>query len=86
MTRFSNRFLKAAQRILDGDESKTAAAALESVLLDEHLGAEEMDDLLLVLSLYAPGDGPEYYDGPKLRITLEETLSNAVLPRHEEQT
>ncbi|NWL28434.1 hypothetical protein DM794_15400 [Paenarthrobacter ureafaciens] len=85
MIRVSHRFLKVAQRILDGDESKTAAAALEGVLLDEHLGAEEMDDLLLVLSLYAPGNGSEYYDGYKLRIILEESLSNAVLPRQKEQ-
>lgn len=46
MIRISKRFQEAAQRILDGDESKIAAAALEGVLLDEHLGEEDMEDLL----------------------------------------
>ncbi|MET3773498.1 hypothetical protein ACJJV6_17610 [Arthrobacter nitrophenolicus] len=85
MIRISKRFQEAAQRILDGDESKIAAAALEGVLLDEYLGEEDMENLLFALSLYAPGDGPEYFDGPQLRRTLQETLSNVHFPRPKEQ-
>ncbi|MHC8609887.1 hypothetical protein ACW4FP_19790 (plasmid) [Paenarthrobacter ureafaciens] len=85
MIRISKRFQEAAQRILDGDESKIAAAALEGALLDEHLGEEDMEDLLFALALYAPGDSPEYYDSPQLRRTLQETLSNILLPRQEER-
>lgn len=56
MIRISKRFEEAAQRILDGDESKIAAAALEGVPLDEHVGEEDIKELLLALSLYAPGE------------------------------
>ena len=70
----SERFLDLVKRILDGDDSKNVAQELEGVLIEEHLDDEQMDDLLYALSLYAPGDGPEYFDAHQLRIVLTETL------------
>ncbi|MFJ5956309.1 hypothetical protein ACIQC5_10155 [Paenarthrobacter sp. NPDC092416] len=50
------------------------AQELEGVLIEEHLDDEQLDDLLYALSLYAPGEGLEYFDAHQLRIVLTETL------------
>ena len=70
----SERFLDLAKRILDGEDSKNVAQELEGVLIEVHLDDEQMDDLLYVLSLHAPGDAPECFDAHQLRIVLTETL------------
>ena len=51
------RFLAAAQRVLDGDDSIRAANELEGVVLDDYPGDERFDELGEVLALYAPGSG-----------------------------
>lgn len=65
----------AAQRILDGDDSKDAAATLEGVLLQAFEGDEQFDDLLEVLALYAPGQGSPYADVADLRGAVRDALN-----------
>ena len=50
----------AAQRILDGDDSKLAAASLEEALHAYHPYDEELDDLLEAIALYDPAMGNPY--------------------------
>jgi hypothetical protein len=49
------RLLAAARRVLDGDDSVLAASELEGVVLDDYSGDERFDELMFVLSMYAPG-------------------------------
>ena len=70
----SEKFLDLAKRILEGDDSKNVAQELEGLLIEDHLDDEQMDDLLYARSLYAPGDGPEYFDAHQIRTVLSETL------------
>ena len=72
-----NHLLAAAQRILDGDDSKEAAGALKGVLLRAFEDDERFDDLLLVLALYAPGQGGPYADADELRAAIDEALTRA---------
>ena len=63
-----------ARRVLEGDESVEAARALESAVLDRHLGDERLDDLVEALSLYAPGSGQPYYEAKELREVVREAM------------
>jgi hypothetical protein len=56
----------AAQRILDGDDSKLAAQSLEEALHAYYPYEEEFDDLLEALALYDPGMGNPYTDHRQL--------------------
>ncbi len=40
-----------------GDESRQAASLLEGVVLDDYLGDERLEELVYMLSMYAPGGG-----------------------------
>jgi hypothetical protein len=51
---YHERFLAAAQRVLDGDDSILAANELEGVVLDDYWGDQRFDDLVEVLALYSP--------------------------------
>lgn len=70
-----DRFVAAAQRSLDGDDSMEAAAALERVVLRDFADDDRLDDLLEVLSLYAPGLGRPYADVEQLRTVIREALA-----------
>ncbi|GAA2074328.1 hypothetical protein IDH50_12770 [Aeromicrobium tamlense] len=48
------RGYRRGRRILDGDDSAVAAAALEESLHAHHPYEENVEDLLELLSLYAP--------------------------------
>jgi len=56
----------AARRILDGDDSAIAAAALEEALHTYHPYEEEFEDVLEALALYAPSMGSPYIDHRQL--------------------
>lgn len=58
--------LAAARQILGGDDSTLAAAALEGALHTYHPYADEFEDLLEVLALYAPLEGSPYTDHRQL--------------------
>ena len=70
------RFVAAAQTVLDGDDSIRAANALEAVVLDDYLDDERFDELGEVLALYAPGQGRPYSDAEELRSVIRQTISN----------
>ena len=70
------RFLAAAQRVLDGDDSIRAANALEGVVLDDYPGDERFDDLGEVLALYAPGQGTPYTDASQVRQVIRRTIAD----------
>lgn len=54
--------IAAAQRILAGDDSKVAAAALEGALHAHYPNETDLDDLLETLALYEPSMGSPYVD------------------------
>jgi hypothetical protein len=56
----------AARRILDGDDSRQAAASLEEALHTYTPYEERFDDLLEALALYAPSMGSPYIDHGQL--------------------
>jgi len=64
------RFLKAAERVLEGDESRAAASDLEAAIVDEYLGDDRFSDLLEALALYALGSGMPYYNASDLRAVI----------------
>ncbi len=66
------RFLAAAQRVLNGDDSIRAANELEGVVLDDYPGDERFDELGEVLALYAPGQGTPYTDVGELHAAIRE--------------
>jgi hypothetical protein len=57
MTAPAPEVVRAAQRILDGDDSMAAAAQLEGALHMYQPFDEDFDDLLEALALYAPRCG-----------------------------
>lgn len=59
---FAREVNAAARRILEGDDSTQAAAALEAALHTYHPYQEEFDDILEVLALYSPLMGSPYTD------------------------
>ena len=71
-----DRFLAAAQRVLDGDDSIRAANELEGVVLNDYLGDERFDDLGEVLALYAPGLGTPYSDAQQVCETIRRTIAD----------
>ena len=64
------RFLSAAQRVLDGDGSIQAAQALEEVILIDYPDDERFDELGEVLALYSPGQGTPYTDVSDLHAAI----------------
>lgn len=64
---------RAADQILDGDDSAHAAAALEEALHAQHPFDEEFEDLLEVLALYAPEMGNPYADHRQLCEAIRES-------------
>ena len=70
------RLLAAVQRVLDGDESIKAAHELERVLVDDYPGDERFDELVEVLSLYAPGRGRPYSDAIDVQRALMQTIND----------
>ena len=70
------RFLAAAQRILDGDDSALAASELEGVILDDYAGDERFDRLGYVLSMYSPGQGTPYTDSAEVRTAIQDTMTS----------
>ena len=64
----------AARRILDGDDSTFAAAALEEAIHARHPLEEEFDDLLEALALYAPGTGSPYIGYNQLCDAITESV------------
>jgi hypothetical protein len=76
LSMFHERFLAAAQRVLDGDDSTLAANELEGVLLDDYPGDERFDDLVEVLALYAPGHGAPYSEAQQVREVIRRTIAD----------
>ena len=70
----SAEFRSAAARILAGDDTKAAANELEGIVIKDYLDEDRADDLLFALAMYAPGEGPEYFEAPELRKVIEQTL------------
>jgi hypothetical protein len=70
------RFLGAAQRVLDGDDSIRAANELEGVVLDDYPGDERFDDLLEVLALYAPSQGNPYSEADEVHAVIRKTIAD----------
>ncbi|NYG58750.1 hypothetical protein BJ980_001673 [Nocardioides daedukensis] len=66
--------LAAARPILDGDDSTLAAAALEEALHTYHPYADEFEDLLEALALYAPSEGTPYTDHRQLCDAIAQSL------------
>lgn len=69
------RFLAAAQRLLDGDDSIHAANELEGVVLDDYPGDDRFDELGEALALYAPGQGSPYTDAEQVRLVIRQTIA-----------
>ena len=70
------RFLAAAQRVLDGDDSIRAANELEGVVLDDYPGDDRFDELGEVLALYAPGLGRPYSESEEVRKIIRKTVAS----------
>ena len=70
----SERLVTAARQILEGDTSIEAARRLEAVVLDDHPGDERLEELVYVLSMYAPGAGSTYFDAEDLREVVKQAL------------
>ncbi|MFH7324191.1 hypothetical protein [Aeromicrobium sp. HA] len=63
----------AARRILDGDDSAVAAAALEEALHAYHPHKEKFEDFLETLSLYAPSMERPYTDHRQLCVAIRQS-------------
>ncbi len=70
------RFLAAAQRVLDGDDSIQAANQLEVVVLDDYPGDERFNEVVYLLSLYSPGDGRPYSAADEVRTAIRHTMAS----------
>ncbi|GEK17057.1 hypothetical protein [Cellulomonas persica] len=81
----TSRFEAAAQRVLQGDESRQAASLLEGVVLDDYLGDERLEELVYMLSMYAPGAGAPYCGPKELREVVERALSALRHPSEERE-
>jgi hypothetical protein len=73
---YHERFLDAAQRVLDGDDSIRAANELEGVVLDDYPGDERFENLVEVLALYAPGQGSPYSEAQQVREVIRTTIAD----------
>ena len=69
------RFLSAAQRVIDGDGAIQAAQALEGVILIDYSDDERFDELSEVLALYSPGQGTPYTDVSELHAAIRTTAA-----------
>ncbi|KAA1426954.1 hypothetical protein [Nocardioides antri] len=67
------RFLAAAQRVLDGDESVQAAKDLAGVAREDYPGDERFDELLEVLARYTPEEGSPNAVAEEVRTVIRET-------------
>lgn len=76
MSHISDRFSEAARPILAGDDSISAAARLEGVVVEEHLGDPMLEGLLEALSLYSPAGGRAYVRAAELTSLLQETIAS----------
>lgn len=70
--------IAAGRRVLDGDDSALAAAALEEALQTYHPYAEEFEDLLEALALYAPSIGRPYTDHRQLCNAIRQSAISSV--------
>ena len=70
----NKRVISAARRVLDGDESRSAASDLEAAILDEYIDDKRLLDLLEALALYAPGSGSPYCEAEELRAILRKSI------------
>lgn len=73
---YHERFLVAAQRLLDGDDSIRAANELEGVVLHDYPGDERFDDLVEILALYAPGQRSPYSEAQQVREVIRRTITD----------
>lgn len=73
---YHERFLAAAQRVLNGDDSIRAANDLEGVVLDDYPGDERFEELVEVLAVYAPGEGSPYSEAHHVREVIRTTIAD----------
>ena len=73
-----DRFLAAAQRVLDGDDSAQAANELKGVVLDTYPGDERVDDLVEVLDRYTPEEGGPDTVAEEVRTVIRETIARVM--------
>lgn len=69
------RFLSAAQRVLDGDESADAASELAGVVRADYPDDDRVDDLLDVLSRYSAAPSSTSPVAEEVRTVLRETMA-----------
>jgi hypothetical protein len=72
------RFLEAAQRILDGDDSAAAANDLKAVVLDDYPDDEQYDDLVDVLTRYAADQHDPGTVTEEVRTVIRETIARVM--------
>ena len=74
----NERFLAAAQRVLDGDDSMKAANELKDVVLDEFPGDDQYDELVDVLTRYASDQDDPGTVTEEVRTVIRETIARAM--------
>lgn len=74
----NERFLAAAQRVLDGDDSIEAANELKDVTLDEFPGDQRYDELVDVLTRYASDQHDPGTVTEEVRTVIRETIGRAM--------
>ena len=74
----NERFLAAAQRVLDGDDSIEAANELKDVVLQEFPDDEEYDELVDVLARYASDQDDPGTATEEVRTVIRETIARAM--------
>ena len=72
------RFLAAAQRVLDGDDSIEAANELKEVVLGEHPGDEHYDELIEVLARYESDQDDPGTVTEEVRTVIRETIAKVM--------
>ena len=72
------RFLAAAQRVLDGDDSTEAANELKDVVLEEFPGDEQYDELVEVLARYASDQDDPGTVTEEVRTVIRETIARVM--------
>lgn len=76
LTMDHERFLAAAQGVLEGDDSIHAANELESVVLDDYAGDERFEALVYVLSMYSRGNRHPYAGFAEIRRVIQDTMTS----------
>ena len=74
----NERFLEAAQRVLDGDDSMEAANELKDVTLDEFPDDQQYDELVDVLTRYASDQDDPGTVTEEVRTVIRETIARAM--------